>query len=77
VRRQIHNEGKSDQTDDADGRALSVDCDCCEQAEKEGDDGHDDGCNGHRLRFYFESEFHPGSQRRWGRLITGLEGERK
>jgi hypothetical protein len=71
---QIDDEGKNDQTDDADGQALSVDCNRCKRSGGKSDDGDNDGCLCHWLGFYFEGEFHPGSQGRWGRLKKWAQG---
>ncbi len=61
--RQVDSNGENNRADDANGRALSVDGNRREGAGREGDDGNDDGSLRHWLRFYFEGEFHRGSQR--------------
>ncbi len=40
-----------------------------EGAGREGDDGDDDGCLHHWLRFYVESEFHPGEPAAKGEMV--------
>ena len=67
AQRQVDNKGQNDQADDADGRALGVQCDRRERSGGEGDDGDNDGSLSDRLGFYFEGEFHEWSQRRRGR----------
>ena len=62
--RQVDNEGENNRADDATGWALGVDGNHREGAGREGDDGDDDGSLRHWLRFYFEGNFHRGSQRR-------------
>ena len=64
---QVDNNGEDDRADDANGRALGVDCNRHERSGGERDDGDDDGCLSDWLRFYFEGEFHERSQRRRGR----------
>ena len=66
--RQVDNNGKNDQADDADGRALCVDGNRRERSGGEGDDGDDDSCLSDRLGFYFEGKFHEQSRRQRGRM---------
>ena len=65
---QVDNNGKNDQADDADGRALCVDGDCRERSGGEGDDGDDDRCLSDQLSFNFEGKFHERSWRQRGRM---------
>ncbi len=59
---QVDNNGENDRADDANGRALCIDDDCCKRSGGEGDDGDDDGRLSYRLGFNFEGEFHERSQ---------------
>ncbi len=65
---QVDNNGKNDQVDDADRRALCVDGDRCERSGGEGNDGDNDRCLSDWLGFNFEGKFHQRSQRQRGRL---------
>jgi hypothetical protein len=71
--RQVDNNGKNDQAENANWWALCVDGDHRERSGGEGDDGDDDRCLSDWLGFNFEGEFHERSQRRRGRWEKGLE----
>jgi hypothetical protein len=68
LQRQVDKNGKNDQADDADGRALCVDGDRRERSGGEDDGGNDDSCLSDRLGFNFEGELHERSRRQRGRL---------
>ncbi len=57
----IDDKGKSDQTDDADWRALSIDCNPCKRAGGESNDGDNDGCLCHWLDFILKANFIRGA----------------
>ena len=55
---QVDNNGKNDQADNANGRALCLESDRRKRSGGEGGDSDDDGSLNEWLRFYFEGEFH-------------------
>ena len=73
--RQVDNNGKNDQADDANGRALCVDGNHRKRFGGKGNNGDDYCCLSDWLGFNFEGEFHEQSQRQRGRWEKGLEGE--
>ena len=66
---EVDDNGKNDQADDANGRALGVDGNCHKRLGGEGNNDNDDGCLSDWLGFYFEGKFHERGQQQMGQTV--------